>query len=634
MCGIVGTYRFDGRPADGQLLDRQIELIRHRGPDAQASWSEGAIGLGHARLSIIDLSAAGNQPMLSADGRYVLVFNGEIYNFQALRRSLEGRYAFRGHCDTEVLLYAMVQWGVDALDKLEGMFAFAFFDRQTGRLWLARDPFGIKPLYYHLNGNRIVFSSEIKPLLLDPETPREPDYDALRQHLLLGYAADPQTAFKDIFRLPPGHFMQVTPGGDVTVERFWAVEECFEQPAGDLQSVLQESVRLHSISDVPEGLFLSGGLDSSMLLACLSRLDPRPPGFKAFNVGLDEDDPFDSPSNKLERRTALRTSEHFRVPLVKIDPRAPDIVSLEDIARSVEEPICNPSNLMIDTICETARKDGTKVLLSGHGGDELFAGYRRHVWARYMAMMRAPGIASLGSLVGRFSGDTVVQRMVASLDRSSQVSPLISIAAMGWDLVTRHEIAPSWFPAAAIPDTVRPLVQMLERWKSMSYLKQMMLLDIHTYMTAQNLISMDKSSMRRSVEVRVPFLYRPLLAIGLQTPDAQLVRGLRNKCPIRRVAERTLPGFLLDVPKLGFGPPHVPMVTSDEGRELLLGETTRKRGLFDPAVIQKLLGLLTPNDQHLSMQLYNVLMIEQWFRLFIDANPVEQCPQSVAARGQ
>lgn len=624
MCGIVGTFRFDGRPIDRGALERQIGLIRHRGPDAQASWVDGPIGLGHARLSIIDLSPAGSQPMHTADGGRVLIFNGEIYNFPTLRRELEGHYSFRGHSDTEVLLYAFARWGADSLTKLVGQFAFALFERGSRALWLARDAFGIKPLYYHCNENRIVFSSEIKPLFLDPETPREPDHDALRQHLLLGYAVDPQTAFKGIFRLPPGHCMRIGPDGARAVRKFWSVEQCFDHPAGDLLSTLRESSALHSISDAPEGILLSGGLDSSMLLSCFSRLDPQPPGFKAYNVGLEPDDPMDAPSNKLERSTAVRTCAHFDVPLVKIDARAPETVSLADIAYSVEEPICNPSNAMIDLICARARADGIKVLISGHGGDEIFAGYRRHVWARYMPPLRRGGLAFLGGLAARCTNDPIIRRMAASLHRANPVSPLVSVAASGWDLVTRHAISPSWFAAPAIPATVQPLMDMLERWKSMSFLKQMMLLDIHTYLTAQNLINMDKSSMRRSVEVRVPFLYRPLLSIGLQTPDSRLVRGLRNKVPIRRVARETLPRFLLHVPKIGFGPPYVPIVTSEAGRDLLLGSRTAARGMFDPAAIRKMFGMLKPKSDNLAMQLYTVMMIEQWFRLFIDRDPTAE----------
>lgn len=627
MCGIVGSYRFDGRPADAGRLRRQVDLLKHRGPDRQDLWIDGPVGLGHARLSIIDLSPAGNQPMHSHDGRYVLIYNGELYNFQALKGALRNPYPFRGTSDTEVLLYAFADQGEGVFEKLEGMFAIALYDRATRELWLVRDGFGIKPLYYHRNADRIVFSSEIKPLWLEDGTPRRPHYGALRQHLLFGYAMDPETAFEDIFRLPPGHAMRIRPDGTVRVSRYWGIEQLLSAPAGDLLETLQESAVLHSVSDVPTGIFLSGGLDSSMLLAGLARAGRVPPDFRAYNVGLDPDDPVDAQAGKIERSAAVRTCEHYGVPLTKIHPRTSESVSMAEIVRSVEEPICNPSNSLIDLVCAEARRNGTTVLLSGHGGDEIFAGYRRHIWVRYMHWLRMPGAPALASLAMRFSNDTLIQRMAASLRPSSGVHPLVSIAASGWDLVARHRVSPDWFSPAAIPDAAAPLTRLLAKWPSESPLKQMMLLDMHTYMSPQNLINMDKSSMRRSVEVRVPYLYRPLAAIGLQMPDSSLISWFRNKRPVRGAARRLLPDFLLRVPKLGFAPPQALLMAGEEARELLLGPRTRSRGLFRAETVRRLVDALTPASEHLAVQLYTLAIMEQWFRSFIDTNPVGESPR-------
>lgn len=622
MCGIVGIVRFDGCPVDTNLLRRQVALLHHRGPDGHAVWVDQNVGLAHARLSIIDRSDAGAQPMLTHDAMHVISYNGELYNTAELCCRLREGHSFRGHSDTEVLLYSLADRGVHAFAQLDGMFAFAWCDRITGRVWLVRDPFGVKPLYVHRNDRRLVFASEIRPLLLDPETPKRPNYAALQRHVLFGYSPDPETAFDGIQRIPPAHAMRVEPDGRCITAAYWSVDELPYTDEGDLWPALQEVARAQLVADVPAGIFLSGGLDSSLLLAAAATSGGLQQDFRAFNVGVEADQAASHPAAAMERQSAAASSAHYGVELVRLDPVHDVASSLSEILTSIEEPIANPANALIDLVCVAARERGTTVLLSGHGGDEIFGGYRRHVWARYLGALRRGGGGGLAWAVERAKRDTLGARMAASL-RRDEVHPLVSIAAMGWDLLSDGSISASWFDARAIPSAAAPLEALLARWRGRSYLKQMMLLDLHTYLSAQNLINMDKASMRRSVEVRVPLLSPRVVAAGLRATDRRLVAGRKGKVMLRALAAQHLPPELLRTPKLGFGPTQVALVRSDEVRELLLGWRTLQRGLFDVRRVEARLRALRVGDENAAMQLYGLAAIEQWFRLFMDQSLAE-----------
>jgi asparagine synthase (glutamine-hydrolysing) len=624
MCGIVGTFRFDGRPIDRRLLSRQVAALRHRGPDGSGIWTSAKVGLGHTRLAIIDRSDAGAQPMQTSDGSYALIYNGELYNTAELKRALRRPWPFRGRSDTEVLLYTFCDHGPSCLPRLDGIYAFAIYEAAAERLWLVRDPFGVKPLYYHHDRNRLIFSSEIRPLLLDPSAPVRPNHSALRRHVLFGYTPDPETAFADILRLPPATAMRIEANGRASVEPYWSVEELSARHSGDLETTLADSVRRQSVSDVPTGLFLSGGLDSSLLLAELARTKSISADFRAYNVGLDSDEAPSGADGRIERAAAIQSSALYGVELVRIHPSPPSTSSLPDVLASIEEPICNPSNFLIDVICHQARDHGTPVLFSGHGGDEIFGGYRRHVWARHLPRLRACG-SGLAWFLERGSDGMLARRMAASLRRNAALHPLVSVAAIGWDLIEDGTLSPEFFPVDGIPAAAAPFERLLARWRGQSLLKQLMLLDLHTYLPAQNLINMDKASMRRSVEVRVPFLDRALVAIGLNAPDRELVTGFRNKVLIRKAAKHLLPASLFKAPKLGFGPPEVELMRGPEAQELLRDRRTRERGLFDQQTISLKLARLTSDAHNLALQLYGLAVIEQWFRLFIDQRPAAQC---------
>lgn len=621
MCGIVGVYQFGEQHVDPVTLGRQVSLLRHRGPDDQALWHDHCVGLGSTRLAIIDLSPTGRQPMRSSDGRFIIVYNGELSNTGSLRASLRDPHELRGTSDTEVLLHTLAQFGVPAgLPRLEGMFAFALYDNWTRRLWLARDPFGIKPLYYHCNRNRLVFASEVKPLLLDPQTPREPDFDTLRQYLLLGYSVDPVTAFHGILRVPPGHYLEIRPDGSHRVVEYWNVVDLMTTPIGDLPEALDEAVRAHSVADVPTGIMLSGGVDSSAILASMARQQLLNPAFRAYNVGLEPEDALHDRAQKQERATSVRTAEHYGAALTKVGSRAVEMISPHEVALSIEEPIGDASGRLIDAVAAAARRNGTLVLMSGHGADEGFAGYRRHVLARYLALLRQPAFRPLGRMLARTAGPDIRTRMFAAM--SGDAHPLVSTASLGWGLVDAGAADQGWFPRSRIAEVTQPLTTMLSHWTSLSLLKQMMLLDMRTYLPAQNLINVDKASMRRSVEIRLPFLHRPLAAIGVQSADSDLIERFRSKAMMRRHACQTMPAFLHAVPKSGFGPPLAEHLRSESGRDLLFGRLTRERGLFNPVTVNKLYDQVDSRHAHLTAQLSNLTIIEQWFRTFIDENPL------------
>jgi asparagine synthase (glutamine-hydrolysing) len=623
MCGIVGEFRFDGLPAREIALREQLRLLHHRGPDSSGSVVVQGCALGHTRLAIQDLTDCGAQPMRTPDHRYTLVYNGELYNRAELIDRFGLHRRLRGHSDTECLLWALVEHGEAAIPALEGMYAFAFVDHRDSTLLLARDPLGIKPLYVHQSPQRVVFSSEIKPLLVYRDVPRAPDYAALRQSLLFGYTLDPDTAFVDIKRLSPGTWRKYDPKGVARTQKFWSVESAVSGEPGAVGPTLSDSVRSQLISDVPTGLLLSGGVDSTLMLALIARDGGLPRDFACINVGADPDDANAPRYGSIERRLAASTARHFGCALLEVDQNDASLPSLDESVCSVEEPISNPSNGLIDLVAREARARGTFVLLSGHGGDEVFAGYRRHLWARYLPLARRVGLPHLLHQAAARYPAPVLQRMSDSLSGHAALHPLISVGAVGWSLVSGESVAPDWFPASAIAHAAAGHTQILDRVSHLSLLKQMMLLDLQSYLPAQNLINMDKMSMRRSVEVRVPFLQRAVVHTGLALSDRELIRRGRNKVALRRLAATLVPSPVLRAPKMGFGPSQSRLLHGEQYRDLLFGAHSKARGLFATERLEARWRAMKDGDERTAIQLYGPIVIEQWFRSFIDAAPVK-----------
>ncbi len=609
MCGIVGKYYFKNHFSNLDLLNRQVDSIRHRGPDDKGVWHNKNVGLGHVRLSILDLSNQGHQPMLTTDKKGVIIYNGEIYNANEIKRGLAQK-EYISSTDTEVLLNLMHEHGVNALDNLEGMFAFGYYNIDQDLLLVARDPFGVKPLYYTFNEERIVFSSEIRPLLLEPDVSKEVDEDALKEYFLLGYSIDPNTCYKQIKRLPPGHYLQITKSG-FEVKPYFKVSDLITKNVNvkNWYETFLESIKLQSISDVPFGLLLSGGLDSTLILKALKDKGLIDNNFSSYNAGLDG-----SGKTKTfwERQVADQTSKYYGTKLTKISSNPLTFRSFSEMVGIIEEPISNPSNYLIDKICYQAKTNGHKVLLSGHGGDEIFGGYRRHLVARYLPLLKKLGLSIPLKLYGSIKHNTLYYRINEAIKwkKNNNLFPLV---AVGMDLVTKLKLTQGWMDESDLDRISSKLSSYTEGLDGLSSLKKQMVLEFETYLPSQNLINIDKISMHHSIETRVPFLFKPLVAAGLNMPDNELIKGLKTKVAFRNKGNELLPNFVTNKPKSGFGPSLKDLILTDEIKDVVYSASFNSGGRFNPEGVKKQFY-----DRDISvneaLQLMNIVTVEQWIQ--------------------
>jgi asparagine synthase (glutamine-hydrolysing) len=580
MCGIAGMV--DWRAATSadalrSIAEAMIETVRHRGPDAGDVWveAEGGVALGQRRLAIIDLSPGGAQPMHSADRRFVITFNGEIYNYRDIRRELQAAgHSMRSDSDTEVLLEACALWGVEAaIERAIGMFAFALWDRKTRSLTLARDRLGIKPLYYAATPERILFASQLKAFRPTPHWKPTIDEDAVVGYLRHAYIAQPRTIYREAEKLAPGHILTLRGGSTSSPKCFWdlrgiaAAGQRRNDPGPDpreaadrLDALLRDSVKLRMIADVPLGAFLSGGIDSSTVVALMQAQSTR--SVKTFSIGFHE-------SGYDEAQCAKQVAAHLGTDHTEfyVEPRhALDVIP--HLADWFDEPFADPSQIPTYLVSELTRKHVT-VALSGDGGDELFAGYNRYVWAERLARavnlvprpLRGASAAALRALApqtwNRLFGfvpaawrpalpgdklhkittlldnpqpDAIYRRLVSQWERPEEV------AAAG------HEPrGPMWDPTIAhdFPDLV----------------PRMQLLDMITYLPDDILTKVDRATMAVGLEGRVPLLDHRVVAYSWSLPLEFKLRGGRSKWLLRQVLDRYVPRSLIDRPKMGFGVP-------------------------------------------------------------------------------
>lgn len=552
MCGITGSI--SRTPVRG--LDEALAAIRHRGPDAAGQWHGQAagwhLGLGHVRLSILDLSDAANQPFLSSDGRCVLVYNGEIYNFAALRAELASAgHSFRTHSDTEVLLAAYRQWGIDCLRRFEGMFAFVLADLGRRRVLMARDPLGIKPLYYahEPDQGRLAFGSEARALPPLLGRPLRPDPASFAEFLLNGFLYEPATGLLGVSKIGPGCFAEFDlDSGTLAHDRFY--DPLGPGVSGDpeaLEPLLRESMQLQCVADVPVGLFFSGGTDSTALAATAPR------ALEALYVEYGEE------QAASDSAYALDVARHLGLNVSTIHHRPEDagaeaiLDAFSRVARGTEEPVSDYTYIASEAIAEHARERGFKVMLSGMGGDELFAGYPRHLLARHRNAARgARGVLSLAGrlLASRPAWAKKSERLVRFVREPDFASAYTSLVGY----FSTDEVDALLGRRDSSSAFRERLARLLEPAGRRSALKQAMLLDRYGFL-AHNLTVTDRSSMAHGVEVRVPLLTRDLAALGLALADRDLIRGSRAKLPLKRVVEPRLPSRLVHRPKVGFNPP-------------------------------------------------------------------------------
>ena len=616
MCGIIGEFRFDEKKINEQNFEDKLMSIKHRGPDGHGTWSNDICMLGHVRLSIIDLSENGAQPMKSSKGN-VISYNGELFNYKDLKSRLDSNILFKGNSDTEVLLN-LLETDISVLQDLRGMFAFAYYDIEKDELLLVRDQLGIKPIYYHVNENRIVFGSEIRTILLDPEYKISTNQKALKEHLILGYSLNEETLFNGIHRLGAGHTLKISLN-KIKKEKYFDILDYVCKPSNkkvDLNECLEHSMNIHTVSDVKLGMMLSGGFDSNLLLSYLNSGGSLDDDFVAFNAGLDSSPELQRATDKAlfsERSIAEKITSDFNVKLEKIPVSTESFIKIKDFINIIEEPVCNPSGFLINEICSKAKNMSNKVLFSGHGGDEIFGGYRRHMAVKFIGSIE--GFQWIANLIPKkLIKSNDLYRIISSMKSKNQYFQLSAIGLQS--LEDEFFISRNFINKKDIDLMAREFEKPIKGY-SISPLKKMMALEFNGYLSAQNLINMDKMSMANSIEVRVPFLNLEVIKKGFNFSDGELIQGNKNKIPLRELAKKKLPKEIFKLKKSGFSPSLYDMIVSKEVQDLLIGKKTQKRGILNVNKLKSRFELNKFSNSEM-MQLLNFAFIEQWHRNYID----------------
>ncbi len=637
MCGLTGfllTRPIEAATAE-KRLNAMVNALHHRGPDDQGAWTDGRTGLGHTRLSIIDLSPAGHQPMWDAAQRIGLVFNGEIYNFHEIRAELEAKgYAFRSHSDSEVIIYGYLAWGEDVLHRMRGMFAFALWDAKERKLLLARDRIGKKPMNYALTDQGLFFGSEIKSILAWPGIPREADLDALHQYLTYQYVPAPLSAFRAVKKLPAAHKLVITldSSGKISLPRI----ESYWRPAAprprvgkvdinaaceELVHHLEESVRLRMIADVPVGAFLSGGLDSSSVVAMMARQSTE--RIKTFTIGFDNAD-YDE--TRYARMVAERYGTDHHELIVK-----PDAVNiLPKLVWHYNEPFADPSAVPSYYVAEMARRHVT-VALNGDGGDECFLGY-----GRYASMRAVSALDSVPSWIRQSVASTLrcIPRLGRITGRASKIADLLR----GQDIAPQHRYA---FTITAFADQHKregygpalrdylnhSALDLLEPYfrEADSLVSGANWADIHVYLPDDLMVKVDVATMAHALESRAPLLDHKLMEWALTLPVDLAMKDGATKALFKKAMEPHLPHDVIYRPKMGFGCPIDHWFRNelkDMAYDILLSQQAAARGLVEPTYVRKLL------DEHIAgitrhdTRLWPLLMMELWFRMWVDNKDV------------
>ena len=615
-----------------------LARIAHRGPDDEGIYltntaSGNRVGLGHRRLSIIDLSPAGHEPMTDASGEIWLTYNGEIYNFKSLRRQLEAAgHRFRSDTDAEVIIYAYREWGRDFLSRLNGMFALAIWDGRDESLLLARDRLGIKPLYYAETPAGFAFASEIKALLAIPDTRRNVDLAALDQFMSFLWTPDPKTIFQGIHKLPPAHYLVYRNGRAETFE-YWDVDFNEDESLTEsewverLREQIKRSAEMQMVSDVPLGAFLSGGVDSSSLIALMSAASDRKIttytfGFKQEDLRYDilEDDV------KYARVVGREFNTDYHEAL--LEPQVIDL--LPKLVYHMDEPVADPAIITSYLICRTARERLT-VLISGMGGDEVFAGYPRHAAVKVAeaynlipSFISRPVVAALpGARPGRF---TALFRNTKKLARSAALPERERYLGFGTYFTEgdKAELYAGDLRAASRDfDAYREHRRYLTRVAGEDFINQMLYLDLKTFLPCLNLTYTDKTSMASSMEVRVPLLDHELVEMAARIPARLKLKGLTRKYILKRAAEAWLPRDIVYRKKAGFSAPIRAWLARDLRQvvEELLSETNiKRRGYFDYRFVRRLIDDNLSGREDNNLKIFQLLTLELWHREFIDGS--------------
>jgi asparagine synthase (glutamine-hydrolysing) len=624
MCGICGVFTLNGTAVDGALVRQMSATLAHRGPDGSGTFVSGAIGLAHRRLSIIDLEG-GAQPLGSDDGKLQLVFNGEIYNFIELREELINKgHTFRTHSDTEVIIHGYEEWGSDAVQRFNGMFAFALWDDNKQQLLLARDHLGVKPLYYTTVGQRFLFASEIKALLADKQCPREVSLRGLGQLFTLRYVPSPATLFRAINKLPAAHLMVVTSGG-ITIRRYWNwTPQLAEADETELveryQSLLHDAVRLQMRSDVPVGLFLSSGIDSNALLAMMSGQVDRP--VHTFTIGFEQGEH----SNETDDARAAASrygTDHTEM-----------IVSPSDYERyyerylwDLEEPVGNETAAAFYFVSLIARQK-VKVVLTGQGADEPWAGYDRYKGVKLSQIYsRLPKFVTsymVRPFVGHFSSNEKLRRAAESLDEHDLLSRFIKIYSF-YTSGMKEKLFQPWIREEMSTDGIEAregLRRLQADVAGLDPLTQMLYIDTRASLPDDLLMVSDKTSMANSLEARVPYLDYRLVEFIESLPAHLKLKGMQGKYLHKKALEKWLPREVIQRKKKGFANPINQWLRASMQRyvgDCLLSDSSATRRYFNQDYIRFLVAQHEAGEQNYLRHIYLLISFELWHQKFLSA---------------
>ncbi|MFH1147823.1 MAG: XrtA/PEP-CTERM system amidotransferase [Pseudomonadota bacterium] len=626
MCGICGIVDFSGKPVQEELVRRMNHILAHRGPDDDGFYfapSNGpSVAFGHRRLSIIDLGG-GRQPLSNEDRTIWIVFNGEIYNFQELRTILESKgHTFRTNSDTESIVHAYEQWGTGCVERLRGMFAFAIWDEKAQKLLVARDRLGIKPVYYYLDNRRIIFASEIKSILQDTSVKREVDLEALSDYLSLLYVPAPKTMFKNIHKLPAGHILLSDARGR-EVKEYWDVsfartdEKPEEQWTEEIVELLSEAVRIRLISEVPLGAFLSGGVDSSSVVGLMSTLMSDP--VITNSIGFKE-----TAFNELDYAREVAGLFNCRHHEYTVTPDALDVI--DKLAFHYDEPFADSSAIPTYYVSQVARQNVT-VALSGDGGDENFAGYRRYFYDRLENRVR--------DLLPRTIRETVVAGLAQVYPKADWLPQVFRAKSLLTNLSLSPATAFFYSVSQLLPGVKERILSKdvkdaLQEYDTASIfqayfnrvaaqtgdsLSRVQYIDIKTYLVDDILTKVDRASMAHALEVRVPILDHKFVELVATVPSHLKLNGRESKYIFKKAMSRLLPERVLYRNKMGFSIPIQKWFRKEikvmaEG--ILFGTEAKNRGLFDYSFIEKLWQEHQRGTGNHSSILWALLMFEKW----------------------
>jgi asparagine synthase (glutamine-hydrolysing) len=631
MCGICGKLNFERDAGiDPALIGAMLDTIRHRGPDDEGVYLKGQVALGHRRLSIIDLNS-GHQPISNENGTIWIVFNGEIYNYRELRAFLLSKgHIFKTQTDTEVIVHLYEELGPQCLEKLRGMFAFAIWDENDRTLFLARDRVGIKPLYYCLTKKSLLFASEIKAILADPAVDREIAPECIDRFLTFLYVPGEETLLKGISKLAPGHYLLIKDGRP-EVRQYWDLQ--FSKPEqipslkdaeGQLLSLLSEAVEQHMIADVPVGVLLSGGVDSTAVLSFAAERTTQE--ISSYTVG------FSDPTVADERPYAKLAAETFGTRHYDMTITAKDFADfMPRYVWHMEEPVCEPPAIAMYYVSKLA-SEHVKVLLSGEGGDEAFAGYsnyRNIVWLERLKSVFPP----LNGAAGR--GLSAANSWLHS-PRIAKYAPLMNVQFPNYYYSRTSnpfrysgnglgELYATDFARSIDKErTIDPVSKLFAKVKDRGVLDQMLYIDTKTWLPDDLLIKADKMTMANSVELRVPLLDHKVLEFAASLPAHYKVKGLTTKRILKETLSKRVPQRILDRKKVGFPVPYGSWLRNefkDATRSVLTDRKTIERGYFAKSAIERLIDGNVSDGSH-SKEVFSLVTLELWHRMFLDGSAV------------